>query len=283
MNRIIKYLLLISLCTVLFSCVNFNVNIVETIPEETKDLEEKVVDMMGIEEGLSSENCMSLISTEKVKIEDKKDGKLYCEASYDKFNITDTFAFKHQALNAELLDFNIQSENAAKEFIEQFSNEAKEIMKERNDDTLVFSSDSAVNIIRNDNKVFSFTNGVYSYTGGAHGNFGTICYNYDATSGVLLKNKNVFTNMDLLYERLIKELKMQEEANKDIMLLFEEYPKTIKDMIDKNEEFSIAMYSDAVEILFDPYLIGPWSSSTIVVKFNYEDNKDLLNGELFTA
>lgn len=280
MKKSITSILLISLSMALFSCVNFNVSIVETIPEETKPLEEKV-DIISLGESISDENSKTVVSTEKIKIEDIEDGKLYCEASYDKFNINDTFAFKYQELNAKLLDFNEKSENAAKEFIEQFSNEAKEMMQERNDDTLVLSNDSAVNILRNEDKVFSFTNGVYSYTGGVHGIYGTICYNYDTRNGVLLKNKDVFTNMDLLYERLIKELRIQDEENKEVMLFFDEYPETIKDTINQNEELSMGVCNDAVEILFDPYFIGPWSSGTITVKFNYEDNKDLLNISLF--
>lgn len=271
MKKLISIFAIVIISLIIFSCVSVKVNVNETTFETTKSLKENVAQIMEIGENKQD------ITIEKVKYEDKENGKVYCEATYDKFVVSDTFAFKYQELNAELVDFNNNNDNEAKKFLKDYGNEVRERRKEIEDDYYIYSSESTIDIKRNDDKIFSFTNGLYSFLGGAHGSFGTICYNYDKTGGFILKNENILLNKSLFYEKLISKLDTDEYKE----LLFPDYKDTIKNMFDENEEFNLIIYTDGIEVLFDPYLIGPWASSTITVRFDYVDNKDLLNNKFF--
>ena len=271
---------------ILTSCVHTNL-IVETIPEDTKvqlvetdmlmtefageNMEAVPMDMQAVEN-------VDKITVKHNEIIDAENGKTYIKAGYDIFLIPEDFAIEHMELTKVLNDFNWENEESAKKFIEDNKEEVRTLIKERTEEGLEFSSDSSVSICRNDDKFFTFSNAVSSYTGGAHGNGSTFGMNYDINTGKALTKDDIFADMEKLRVALLDKLKNGEQYKDN---LFPDYEETINDMFKENQEINILINEKDVDVLFDPYFIGPWASGIINVTFDIEKDKDLFVKGLF--
>lgn len=271
---------------IMTSCVHTSIN-VETILEDTKaqlletdmlatelvgeNMEAVPMDMSGVEK-------VDKITVKHNEMTDAENGKTYVKAGYDIFLIPDDFANAHSELTKVLNDFNANSEESAKNFIENSKEEVRTLIKERNEAELEFSSDSSVSICRNDDKFFTFSNAVSSYTGGAHGNGSTFGMNYDINTGKVLTKDDIFADMEKLRVALLDKLKNGEQYKDN---LFPDYEETINDMFKENQVLNILINEKDVDILFDPYFIGPWASGIINVTFDIEKDKDLFVKGLF--
>ena len=117
---------------------------------------------------------------------------------------------------------------------------------------------------------------VSSFEGGAHGGYYEQWFNFDRQTGKFLTHDQVF-NMD------------KEEAIKDIIRHQLCVDKQCKDLETLQETTSILLLGDvsltdynfqlgkdAVELLFNPYEIAPWSAGTIYVRIPYSALNGLL-------
>lgn len=117
---------------------------------------------------------------------------------------------------------------------------------------------------------------VSSFEGGAHGGYYEQWFNFDCQTGKFLTHDQVF-NMDK--EEAIKDLIRQQlcvdNQCKDIETLQETTSILLLGDVSLTD-YNFQLGKDAVELLFNPYEIAPWSAGTIYVRIPYS----ALNGML---
>lgn len=117
---------------------------------------------------------------------------------------------------------------------------------------------------------------VSSFEGGAHGGYYEQWFNFDRQTGKFLTHDQVF-NMDK--EEAIKDLIRQQlcvdNQCKDIETLQETTSILLLGDVSLTD-YNFQLGKDAVELLFNPYEIAPWSAGTIYVRIPYS----ALNGML---
>lgn len=256
-------------------CLRLNMNF--DVASETNSLEDSERSKMAIADSASLLPSIDIVTVKKVIYIDEENGKTYNKSEYDKIIMPQSFINAHSELVKEIEKFNSDNDLAAKEFIENNKAEIRSMIKERNDPELELSSLNTVNICRNDDKVFSFIYEVTSYTGGAHGNYGAICYNYNPQNGLKYKNFDVFTDMDKVHNAVLEKLDKYEYKDS----LFSDYKDILTDIFNMNDDFNLNIKEKSVDMLFDPYILGPWAAGTITVTFDIDKDKELLNNSLF--
>lgn len=274
-NSKIIFIMSLFMVMLLSGCLRLNVNL--DLTSQTKSLEDSVRSMMAISDSENPLPNTDIVVTEKVEYVDEENGKTYNKASYDKIVLPQSFVSVHSELAKEIEKFNSDNDAAAKEFIESNKTEIRNMIKERNEPELELSSSNTVSICRNDDKVFSFISEVATYTGGAHGNYGAICYNYNPQNGLKYKNSDVFTDMGKVHDAVLEKLDKYEYKDS----LFTDYKDILTDIFNMNDDFNLNIKDRSVDMLFDPYILGPWAAGTITITFDLNKDKELLNNNLF--
>ncbi len=140
-----------------------------------------------------------------------------------------------------------------------------------------YSTESVINVLRADDRVFSFINENYGFSGGVHGSSSVSGYNYDSQTGKLLTLSDVISNREGLYEEIVARLteEYQEEA------LFPEYKETVRQEVyeepsglaNYNYSLNFTLTTQGMTVYFSPYEIGPWASGTMKVEIPYDSEK----------
>ena len=127
-----------------------------------------------------------------------------------------------------------------------------------------YSSESNVEILRADERVFSFSDEGYDYTGGAHGNGNMTGVSFDTRTGKRLGISDVVTDKNALSDYIIADLNERFEADG---YLFEGWEDTVRN----EPEINFAMADDCMKVYFAPYLIGPYALGTVTVDVPYDE------------
>lgn len=112
----------------------------------------------------------------------------------------------------------------------------------------------------------------YEFTGGAHGNYYSIGYNFDLTTGNLITVENILNEESLSFISRLCEIKikqMYEAVSLTDAGLFE-------DRIDLSMDQDFYLLKDAMVFQFDPYEIAPYAMGNIEVPVYYEEISEFL-------
>jgi hypothetical protein len=159
---------------------------------------------------------------------------------------------------------------ASQQFIDEYTDTALDVAQSL-DDTAYCSQDITFGICRADEEIFSFTRGVSSYLGGAHGSYYISGYTYDSRTGEALTLKDITTDYDGLYAETVKQLETYEDG-----ALYDDYEETVHSLFYDQEGPQWYLTVDGLEIVFNPYEIAPYAAGLITVKFDFEDYPALL-------
>lgn len=116
-------------------------------------------------------------------------------------------------------------------------------------------------VLYNENDFLTLEFNEYSYTGGAHGNYGTSYINYDTHSGkrfelwdvIDSKNKDIF--LSLIKQKIIDQELEDYVFSMDEVTIAEDFALLKNDLI----------------LMYNPYEIGPYSTGQIIIDFKYSD------------
>lgn len=139
---------------------------------------------------------------------------------------------------------------------------------------LGYSSDLDFTVARADSNVISFAVTYYEFSGGAHGNFGTIGVNYNPRTGELIDFTELSENADSFHAgtfAFIQELAASESYQNKL------FPDT------SAEELESALYADGkwyfstsgLVFISDPYMLGPYASGMITFTIPYLDLEEM--------
>jgi len=118
---------------------------------------------------------------------------------------------------------------------------------------------------------------VSKYYSGAHYVEEDVMYYYDTKKDKLVNWNNIFSNSEEALNRLSK-LSLEE-----LKLNYNEVIYSANDWLNSGIEANfdnfrlLSLDSDKINVIFPPYQVGPWSSGSISISFNYADFKDVLN------
>ena len=124
---------------------------------------------------------------------------------------------------------------------------------------------------RADNKVISFAITFQSYTGGAHGNYGTQGINYNAKTGEIIAFSELSDDAGAFHEDTLAYHQALAKTEAYQMRMFPE------DMLEDNSLESVLYADDAwylstsgLSFFSDPYALGPFASGTIEFTIPYD-------------
>lgn len=133
-------------------------------------------------------------------------------------------------------------------------------------------------VARNDAKILSFWLTDSTYAGGAHPSSYIIGHNYEIETGKEIGIKDFVKDSDGLRKLVIERL----EALEDSDFYFEDWKETVNTLFEENS-LDFVLYTDSVEFMFNQYCIAPYVAGPISLTVEYEDNKELFNGEYFVT
>lgn len=136
---------------------------------------------------------------------------------------------------------------------------------------LGYSHDMTFSVKRADNNVISFAITFQSYTGGAHGNYGTQGVNYNAKTGETIAFSELSDDAGAFHEDTLAYLQALAKTESYQMRMFSE------DMLEEGSLES-ALYADdawylstsGLTFFSDPYALGPYASGTIEFTIPYD-------------
>lgn len=163
--------------------------------------------------------------------------------------------------------------NDKKQFLDNYKEEQKEVKKEDiEEETYAYSAEFSgrINMVWHSDKIVSLANASYSYTGGAHGMFGTGFSSYNLSTGKALKLADIVNpaGIKLLPRLLDKNLRklynLSATEKLSENLLFEDH-------IEPNENFMVTQKG----ILFNyvPYEVAAYAYGEIRVFIPFAELK----------
>lgn len=129
-------------------------------------------------------------------------------------------------------------------------------------------------VTRMDDAVISFELVSSSYTGGAHGNYGSIGRNYDAKTGELISFDELSEDYEAFHATVLDYMVNLAETPSYKDKLFENPSKADLDSALFRPESWIFTLS-GISFMIDPYILGPYASGEIYFMLPYEKAYDL--------
>lgn len=144
-------------------------------------------------------------------------------------------------------------------------------------DTGRYEISRKIRLLRADNVITSFTELEYSDLGGAHPGSYTAGYHFDSRTGKSLTLKDVAVD----YDSLVAAVKEKLAADERSETYFEGYEETLTEMFygEGAEENGPqwAMDADGVTLFFNTYVIAPYSTGPIEVRFDFTEYPEMFS------
>ncbi|MDE5718401.1 MAG: DUF3298 and DUF4163 domain-containing protein [Lachnospiraceae bacterium] len=141
-------------------------------------------------------------------------------------------------------------------------------------DFLGYSTEISAEVTRMDDAVISFQIMVYDFTGGAHGNYGSIGKNYSTVTGELLAFDEISEDYEAFHATVLDYMVNQAETPA--------YKDKLFDNPSKDDLDSALFRTDGwvftrsgISFLVPPYVLGPYASGEISFMLPYEKAYDL--------
>lgn len=115
-----------------------------------------------------------------------------------------------------------------------------------------------------------------SFTGGAHGNYGFLSWNYDLDSAAFITPDMIAKDKDAFISAVANELLAQAEAN-GTAEHYASYNTDYAGILYIWNEFTVTFTADGMIITFDPYLLGPYAMGPQIFVISYEFLTPYLN------
>lgn len=136
-----------------------------------------------------------------------------------------------------------------------------------------YGQSASFRVTRMDDKVLSLELTVYSDTGGAHGNYGSVGKNYDLRTGNLIGLMDLSADYEAFHATALDYMVnlAQTPAYKD--RLFEPSKADLDSALFDGENWTFTL--SGISFFADPYALGPYASGEIYFRLPYEKAYDL--------
>ncbi len=131
-------------------------------------------------------------------------------------------------------------------------------------------------VVRSDSRILSVGSTYSSYGGGAHGMYGTFCYNFDPKTGKRLALSDVVTDLSGMLGKIRETIK---KDYPDLSLMNEEL--VLREEYMKDYIFTVGY--DTITFYFDPYVLGSYAEGAQVIEIPFKGNESLIRSEYLDA
>ncbi len=162
--------------------------------------------------------------------------------------------------------------------LDSFLAEAKTFFEEFPDVPTGYGMELEQSVILNTPALFTIEAFVYTFTGGAHGNYGTGYYNFDATTGETIELKDILIEayeipLKTLAEPIFKKAYLEEGMTNysEAGFYFE------NDVFVMTDNFAIT--KEGLKFLYNPYEVAPYALGQQEILIPYDNLKNLIRKE----
>lgn len=162
-----------------------------------------------------------------------------------------------------------------KDFVQE---EYDGLTDEQKKDFYPYSSVSRFYLTRNDCGLLSIKEYGYSYMGGAHGNYGYFGTTFDASTGDILKIEDILTDERGFFDKATEYCieKISAEYADDVFSGLED---SIRDKFSNTEYLPWYLNAAGINIVFNPYEIGPYAMGVVEVTLPYNEFGDYIDSK----
>jgi len=292
-QRISILFLLICLCFVMGACGKQT--IAETPEEKTKDMFEKET-----EEETDAETAVETDEQDEAVVEypmiktqivrevsewDEELGVILINGSYDEICLMDD---NYPKLKKTIEKINADNKEEIITECSGFTEDAKEFFIYMEPEyATAWEANNTAYVKRADENVCSVLFAKYRYFGGAHPSSWYESHNIDVKTGAELTLRDVVKDYDGLYNEVLAKLEAEENRFKELygesLVYYENYREIVEDYFySDNGEFPLAftVCGDGIEVYFDAYTIGPYSSGDTILFFPFEEYPDMFSNKV---
>lgn len=123
-------------------------------------------------------------------------------------------------------------------------------------------------LLRNDEAVLSMCYRMDTFTQGEHGEYSYHCMNFDAQTGELLTWSSISEDVEAFSQVIWNQVAELSEKKEYQKLFFEDGSGDLAAAVKKEDAW--ALTPKGMEIVADPYVLGPYSSGAIVFPIAYD-------------
>lgn len=190
-------------------------------------------------------------------------------------NLTNNQPVAFQKINTQLEAVIKENAPTVEASLDSFLAEAKAFFAEYPDVPTGYGMELKQSVLLNSPTLLTIEEFSYAYTGGAHGNYGTSYYNFDATTGQMLTLKDILiadyqASLKDKVEAIFKKIYLEEGMTKysEAGFYFE------NDIFTMTDNFAIT--KEGVKFLYNPYEIAPYAMGQQEIVIPYKDLEGLL-------
>jgi len=159
--------------------------------------------------------------------------------------------------------------------LDSFINEAKAFYKEFPESATGYAMELEQSVLFNSAQIITIESFNYSYTGGAHGNYGTVFYNFDVATGKEIKLKNLLVDkfeptLKAIAGPIFKKAYLEEGMTKysEAGFYFDNDVFTLTD--------NFAVTKEGLKFVYNPYEVAPYALGQQEIIIPYPLLKDLI-------
>ena len=258
---------------------------VETGDVSVEEASKETVDILPSKEetkGSEEDNSLFPIVITKHNVVCKSGDIEAATGQYPEFFFPDDLSLKYPKLRDTLERFN---ESWKEETIKSVAEYGHYKLIDNYAPDAVYASEITVSIIRADERLFTFAESVYDYSGGAHPNHETNFYNLDPVTGNTVPLTDVITakpgpeTSQMFWQRLYDTYPdlVEEFKSYDFGYDFDtgEEIDTFEQKL-KEDNFSWAVLPDGLWIYFSPYEVATYATGYLEMNFSDADYPGLV-------
>jgi len=160
-------------------------------------------------------------------------------------------------------------------FLDSFINEAKTFYEEFPETSAGYGIELEQRVLFNSPQIITIETFNYAYTGGAHGNYGTVFYNFDVATGAIIDLKkllvvNYESALKAIAEPLFKKAYLEEGMTKysEAGFYFEHDVFTLTD--------NFAITKEGLKFVYNPYEVAPYALGQQEIIIPYTSLKEVI-------
>lgn len=195
-----------------------------------------------------------------------------CTATWDDISLIDAYP----ELASALYELNTDQSVGAYGFIQEFLPFAEEAQADSPEYFGSFTSSSEYAIQRADSLILSIREDYDSYTGGVHGNYGSMGWNFDTATGARFELTDILTNTDRLDEILSEKISAKYTFDP-----FESLPEMLAEYAP--EDYTWTLGYQGITFYFSPYEIAPYAAGLLTATIWFDEMPELFYEEYTVA
>ncbi len=181
----------------------------------------------------------------------------------------------HQAINTNIEKATKGNASTIEASLDSFMIEARNFFEEFPDVPAGYGLEIEQSVLLNTPTVLTIEAFHYAFTGGAHGNYGTVYYNFDATTGQLIHLEDILVTgyeapLKVIAEPIFKKNYLEAGMTNysEVGFYFE------NDVFKLTKNF--AMTKEGLKFLYNPYEVAPYALGQQEIIIPYTDLTELI-------